>query len=162
MDCLTSCYQWPTSNIIFFIYTHTHKSIYGEIYALMGFPGGTSGKEPACQCRRHSRHGFDPWVSKVPWRKKWQLIPVFLPGKPHEQRNLEGYSPWVIGVRHYWRHLACRQACINRSQVRNLMSFHKCVYSCNHHTTIKILNIYTTQKTHSCHPPVNLAHCSDS
>ena len=34
-----------------------------------GFPGGTSGKEPACQCGRHKRHGFDPWVGKIPWRR---------------------------------------------------------------------------------------------
>ena len=46
-----------------------------------GFPGGTSGKEPACQCRRHKRHGFDPWVGKIPWA--WQPTPVFLPGELH-------------------------------------------------------------------------------
>ena len=33
------------------------------------FPGGSSGKEPACQCRRHKRWGFDPWVRKIPWRR---------------------------------------------------------------------------------------------
>ena len=32
---------------------------------------GASGKEPACQCKRHKRLGFDPWVKKIPWRKKW-------------------------------------------------------------------------------------------
>ena len=32
-------------------------------------PGGTSGKEPACQCRRHKRCGFNPWVRKIPWRR---------------------------------------------------------------------------------------------
>ena len=37
--------------------------------------------------------GFDPWVRKIPWRKKWQLT-VFLSGESHEQRSLEGYSPW--------------------------------------------------------------------
>ena len=36
---------------------------------LLGFPGSTSGKEPACQCRRQKRWGFDPWVGKVPWRR---------------------------------------------------------------------------------------------
>ena len=41
------------------------------------------------------RHGFDLWVGKVPWRRKWQLTPVFLPGESHGQRSLEGYSPWV-------------------------------------------------------------------
>ena len=37
---------------------------------------------------------FDPWVRKIPWRRKWQPTPVFLPGKSHGQRNLKGYSPW--------------------------------------------------------------------
>ena len=40
---------------------------------------GTSGKELACQCRRHKRHGFDPWVREIPWRKTRQPTPVFLP-----------------------------------------------------------------------------------
>ena len=59
-----------------------------------GFSGGTSGKEPGCQCRRHKRCGFDPWVGKIPQRRKWQPTYVFLPGKPHAQRSLAGYSPW--------------------------------------------------------------------
>jgi len=36
---------------------------------------------------------FNPWVRKIPWKKKWQPTPVFLPGKSHGQRNLVGYSP---------------------------------------------------------------------
>ena len=52
-----------------------------------------SGKESACQCRRCRKRGFDPWVRKIPWRKKWQPTPVFLPRKSHGQRSLEGYSP---------------------------------------------------------------------
>ena len=60
----------------------------------MGFPGGTSGKEPACQSRRLKRHGFDPWVGKIPWRRPCKPTPVFLLGKFHGQRSLEGYSPW--------------------------------------------------------------------
>jgi len=56
------------------------------------FPGGASGKESACQCRRHKRHRFDPWVGKIPWRRAWELTPVFLPGESHGQRNLVGYS----------------------------------------------------------------------
>ena len=39
-----------------------------------GFPG-RNGKESACQCRRLKRHGFDSWVRKIPWRRKWQPIP---------------------------------------------------------------------------------------
>ena len=52
-------------------------------------------KEPTCQCRRRKRHGFDPWVGKIPWRRAWQPTPVFLPGESHGQRNLVNYSPWV-------------------------------------------------------------------
>ena len=58
-----------------------------------GFPGGASGEEPVCQCRRHKRSGFNPWVRKILWRKAWQPTPVFLPGESHRQRSLEGYSP---------------------------------------------------------------------
>ena len=56
-------------------------------------PGGASDKEPTCQYRECKRLRFDPWVWKIPWRKKWQPIPVFLPGKSHGQRSLAGYSP---------------------------------------------------------------------
>ena len=45
-------------------------------------------KESTCQCRRHMRHGFDYWVGKIPWRRKWQPTPVFLPGKSLGQRRL--------------------------------------------------------------------------
>ena len=38
--------------------------------------------------------GFDPWVGKIPWRRKWQSIPVLLSGKSQGQRSLVGYSPW--------------------------------------------------------------------
>ena len=38
--------------------------------------------------------GFDPWLGKIPWSRKWQPTPVFLPGEFHGQRSLVGYSPW--------------------------------------------------------------------
>ena len=44
--------------------------------------------------RLSTRQGFDPWVMKIPWRRKWQPTPVFLPGKSHGQRSLGGYSSW--------------------------------------------------------------------
>ena len=53
----------------------------------LGFPGG---KEPVCKCRRHKRHRFNPWVGKIPWRRAWQPMPVFLPGESHGQRSLAG------------------------------------------------------------------------
>ena len=60
----------------------------------LGFLGGTSGKEPACRCRRCKRHWFGPWIGKIPWRGKWQPTPVFLPGKSCRQKSLAIYSPW--------------------------------------------------------------------
>ena len=58
-----------------------------------GFPGGTSGKEPFCQYRRHKKCGFDPWIRKILGRKAWQPTPVFLPRESHGQRSPAGYSP---------------------------------------------------------------------
>ena len=60
----------------------------------MDFPRGGSGKEPACQSWRLKRCRFNPWVGKIPWRRKWQPTPVFLPGKSHGWRSLAGYSEW--------------------------------------------------------------------
>ena len=65
----------------------------GKIHPTKGFPGGASGKDPTCQCRRLKRCRFDPWVKKIPWRKAWQSISVFLPGESYGQRSLSGYSP---------------------------------------------------------------------
>ena len=60
----------------------------------IGFSRWLSGKEPACQCRRCKRCGFNPWVGKRPWRRAWQPTPVFLPGEFHRRRSLVGNSPW--------------------------------------------------------------------
>ena len=57
----------------------------------MGFPGGSDGKVSACNA------GDIALISKkIPWRRKWQPTPVFLPGKSHGQRSLTGYSPWGL------------------------------------------------------------------
>ena len=53
-----------------------------------GFPDGTRGKESACQCRRHRRLGFNPWVGKIPQRRERQATPVLSPGKSYGQRSL--------------------------------------------------------------------------
>ena len=49
------------------MYMYTYICIYVYLFGLMnmGFPGGSGGKEPACQCRRHKRRGFNPWVGKI-------------------------------------------------------------------------------------------------
>ena len=84
----------------------------------MSFPGSTSGKEPACQCRRLKRSWFDPWVRKIPWRKGWQPTPVFLPGKSHGQRGLACCDSWGCRVGHDWAtELNWTEGCLRASQV---------------------------------------------
>ena len=56
-----------------------------------GLPRWFSSKQSACWWRRHR---FNPWIRKIPWRRKGQPTPVFLPGKSHGQRSLADYSPW--------------------------------------------------------------------
>ena len=58
------------------------------------FPGGAGGNVRAYQCRRCKRCGFNLWVGKILWRRKWQPTLGFLPGKSCGHRNLTGYSPW--------------------------------------------------------------------
>ena len=64
-------------------------------WLMLGLPRRHSGEESTCQCRTYKRHGFDPWVGKIPWRRKWQPTPVVLPGESHGWRSLAGYSLWV-------------------------------------------------------------------
>ena len=56
----------------------------GKMTTVIRLPWWLSSKESACQCRRC---GFDSWVGKIPWRRKWQLTLVFLPGKFNGQRE---------------------------------------------------------------------------
>ena len=78
---------WPCQKLQTFSYK-VNKPCWCHI---QGLPWWLIGKEPSCQCRRH---GFSLWVGKIPWRRKQQAIPVFLPVKSHGQRSLPGYSPW--------------------------------------------------------------------
>ena len=52
-------------------------------------PRWLSGKESACQCKRP---GFHPRVGKIPWRRKWQAIPIFFPGESMDRGAWGGYS----------------------------------------------------------------------
>ena len=56
----------------------------------LGFPGGSSGKEPACQFRRRKRNGFDPWVGKNSWRRTWQPTQYFCLDTPMDR------GPWRL------------------------------------------------------------------
>ena len=105
--------MWFPKNIIYFKSFFHCRSLLWIILSVitdqMGLPWWLSGKEPAFQCRRC---GFHPWVGEIPWRRKRQPIPIFLPGKSHGQRSLASYSPcgyslatkqqqlirWVFGI----------------------------------------------------------------
>ena len=68
-----------------------------------GFPGGTSGKESVCQCRKYKRCKFDPWVKKIPWRRKWLPTAVYLPGRipsTEEPGRVQSLAP--CSIRHDW------------------------------------------------------------
>ena len=55
---------------------------------IQDFPGGASGKEPACNAG-DMRYGFNPWVEKIPRNREWLSTPVFWSGEFHRL-----YSPW--------------------------------------------------------------------
>ena len=72
-------------------------AIYGVAQSqilLKRLSSSSSGKESTSQCRRHKRFRFNPWVRKIPWSRKRQPTPVFLPGESHGPRSLVSYSPW--------------------------------------------------------------------
>ena len=78
-------YAYRGRGLLMFIATILSKRLRNKIR-----PGGWDSRIHL-QCRRP---GFNPWVGKIPWRRKWKPTPVFLPGEFLEQRNLVGYSPW--------------------------------------------------------------------
>src|SRR5574340_1109912 len=76
-------------------------------------------------CLQCGRPGFDPWVRKIPWRRKWHPTPVFLLGKSHEQRSLVGYSPRGCKESDTTEH-TCMNAinrCNHKSQLRKEVCF---------------------------------------
>ena len=84
--------------VISFSQLHNHKSV--KLY-------NHSGKEPACQCGRSKRHGSDPWVRKIPWRRAWQRNPAFLPGESSWTKEPGGLqSMGSQRVRQDWNDLA--------------------------------------------------------
>ena len=81
---------WGSYSLVAFIFSYKVKERFpNRLY--VGLPWWLSGKESVCQCRRAE---FNSWVQKIPWKRKRQPTPVFLPGKSHGQRSLAGYSPW--------------------------------------------------------------------
>ena len=69
------------------------KLYYQAVVLKTGFPGGSAVKNPSAR-QETWRHSFNPWIRKIPWRRKWQPTPVTLPRKSHGWRSLAGHSPW--------------------------------------------------------------------
>ena len=74
--------------------THPKPSLHvGWPPPLPGLPRWSQDKESAGPCRRRGSCRMDPWVGKIPRKRKWQSSPVFWPGEFHGPRSLAGYSP---------------------------------------------------------------------
>ena len=84
--------QWEDIDLVL-TYTYLLSNI-GENFRCNMSSQWPSSKESASQCRRHKKRGFNPWVGKSPWSRKWQPDSVLLPGKSHGHRILAVYSPW--------------------------------------------------------------------
>ena len=89
---------------ILFYYDLSQDIEYSSLcYTEEGFPGGSVVKKSAysaVDCLQCRRCRFDPWVGKIPWRRKLQPTPVFLHGKSRGWRSLAGHSPGVSRVGH--------------------------------------------------------------
>ena len=91
------------------------------------FPGGSVGEESACQCRRCR---FDAWIKKIPWRKKWQHTPVFLPGKFHglgawqaTVQEVAKSQTWLITAQ-LQLHAECLPSSMSRGENKHLLSLY--------------------------------------
>ena len=65
-----------------------------SVESLDCLPRQLSGQESASQCRRHRRPGYDPWVRKSPWSRKWQPTPVFPSREPSAPHFLVPFPKW--------------------------------------------------------------------
>ena len=98
-----------------------------------GFPGGSVVRNPPSAAGDARDMGSDPWVRKLPWRRKWEPTPVFLPGKSHGQRSLVSYSPqgcksWTQLKNEHSTALSCQKCPINVFNCLILWFIFCCIY----------------------------------
>ena len=132
-----------------FLHLNSTYFLKPSLIEMLGLPRWLSGKECACQYRKSQRCGFDSWVGKIPLSRKWKLAPVFLPGKFHGQRNLEGYSPWGCRVRHNW---ATKQQRVKH----NWVTMHLCTHT--HVHAHAVINAMDTHQWYLLKIPATLIH----
>ena len=133
------------------------SKIYSILYCDMGIPGGSEVKNlPVVQ--ETQRHRFNPWVRKIPWRRKWQPTPVILPGKSYGQRSLMAFIfKWLKtlkGKRNTSRYMKLHK--IQLSMPINKMSLeHSYIQSCIVygclHATRACKELSSWQQTHYNH-----------
>ena len=96
-------FLWDSDSFISVLSTLRSASV-----PIWGLPSRRYGKESACPCRRYKRLKLDSWDRRIPWRRKWQSTPAFLPGELHGQRSLVGYSPWGLRQLDMTEHVSAR------------------------------------------------------
>ena len=118
LDCVNSTHSKLTLTFLFNHVPLPHLltklcclifSFFHTFHHLLGFPGGVSDKQSACQRKRCKRLRLDPRIGKISWRRAWQPTPIFLPGESHGHRSLVSGRLQSIGsqkVRHDWSDLA--------------------------------------------------------
>ena len=109
--------QQPTPGLFSAKDSRWLKSQHGDVSIaqldwVMGFPGGTSGKEPACLCRRHQRRRFDPWVRKIPWRRDGNTLQYSRLANTMDKGTWQLQSIVPHRVEHNWSNLAHMHSCI--------------------------------------------------
>ena len=125
--------------------------VYANAMTFYGLPQCLSSRRICLQCKSWRRRGFDTWVRKIPWRRAWQPIPVFLSGKSHGQRRLEGYSPQGCRVGHDWNDLASTWHFVWDSSnrefwlgVRGVLELKRRIYIYLHiYVKLKSMSVYT-------------------
>ena len=123
-----------------------------------GIPTWLWGKPSTCQCRRPR---FDPWVGKIPWRRKRQPTPVFLPGKSHGHRSLAGYSPLghkvsdttellrTLTLTHTHTHTHTLSHTLTHTLSLTHMHTHTHTHTCTHTHTHTLSLTHTLTHTHT-------------
>ena len=91
----------------------------------LSFPGGASGKEPVCQCRRCKKSGFYPWVRKIPWRRVWQPTPVSCLENPIDRGAWRASPTWLKWLSTHSRTVGLVSRGFNspNTQISNFLGF---------------------------------------
>ena len=141
---LDSMYKWDHSVSLCLTYFTEHN-------ALTGLPCDSVGKESACNardCLQCRRPRFDPWIRKIPWRRKWQASPGSLPRKSHGQRSLVGYSSWD-----------CKESDtteqLNHQSTNALTEVHPCYHKWQDFLLFKIIFRHRCNHIVFIHSPIN-------